>query len=183
MKVKIIYIVFLFITFFGVVSCNNKEESKTELKKYVKIPDVNIDDIVKDVDEYKIRKKYNDIDKIFKNLQKRTGFNGTVLFAEKGRVIYEKAFGFRDLRLRRDSLKINDSFQLSSLSKMFTAEAIMILKHQKLIDYDMDLRTYIPEFPYEGITIRMLLNHRSGLSRYESLADKYWPDRKKPFFN
>lgn len=104
-----------------------------------------------------------------------------MLFAEKGRVIYEKAFGFRDLRLRRDSLKINDSFQLSSLSKMFTAEAIMILKHQKLIDYDMDLRTYIPEFPYEGITIRMLLNHRSGLSRYESLADKYWPDRKKPF--
>ncbi len=183
MNVKIIFIVFLFITFFGVVSCNNKEESKTELKKYVKIPDVNIDDIVNDVDEYKIKKKYDAIDKVFKNLQKRTGFNGTVLFAEKGRIIYEKAFGFRDLRFRRDSLKINDSFQLSSLSKMFTAEAIMMLKHQRLIDYDTDLRTYIPEFPYEGITIRMLLNHRSGLSRYESLADKYWPDRKKPFFN
>lgn len=94
MKVKIIYIVFLFITFFGVVSCNNKEESKTELKKYVKIPDVNIDDIVKDVDEYKIRKKYNDIDKIFKNLQKRTGFNGTVLFAEKEESSMKKLLDF-----------------------------------------------------------------------------------------
>ncbi len=105
------------------------------------------------------------------------------MFAEKGRVIYEKAFGFKNLRSRRDSLKVDDAFQISSISKMFTAEAIMIMNHQGLIGYDTDIRTYIPEFPYENITIRHLLTHRSGLSRYESLADKYWPDRKKPFFN
>ena len=64
---------------------------------------------------------------------------------------------------------------------MFTAEAVMILKNEGKIDYDVDIREYIPEFPYEGVTTRLLLNHRSGLSRYESLADAKWPDRKVPF--
>ena len=66
---------------------------------------------------------------------------------------------------------------------MFTAEAIMILRSQGKIDYDVDIRQYIPEFPYEGITTRLLLNHRSGLPRYESMADAHWPDRKQPFLN
>lgn len=184
MNIKTLNIIFLFLTVFLCVSCGgNKEEDITELKEHVIIPDVKIDSIVKDIDKETIEKKYNSIDKTFKYLQKRVGFNGTVLFAEKGRVIYEKAFGFKNLRSRRDSLKVDDAFQISSISKMFTAEAIMIMKHQGLIDYDTDIRSYIPEFPYEGITIRQLMTHRSGLSRYESLADKYWPDRKKPFFN
>ena len=44
-------------------------------------------------------------------------------------------------------------------------------------------KKYIPELPYEGVTIRMLLTHRSGLPRYDSMADEFWPDRRKPFSN
>ena len=119
-------------------------------------------------------------DKTFKSLN----LNGVVLYAEQGRIIYEKAFGYRDLNKRHpDSLRIDDAFQLSSDSKMFTAEAIMLLQAEGKLDYDDDVRKFIPELPYEGITIRMLLNHRSGLPRYDSMADEYWPDRKKPLSN
>ena len=110
--------------------------------------------------------------------------NGVVLYAEQGQVVYEKAFGWRDLCARKkDSLRLDDAFQLSSDSKMFTAEAVMLLKAKGKLDYDDDVRKYIPELPYEGITIRQLLNHRSGLPRYDAMADSYWPDRRKPFSN
>jgi CubicO group peptidase (beta-lactamase class C family) len=122
-------------------------------------------------------------DKVFAN-QHRAGMNGVVLYAEQGQIIYEKAFGWRDLNKRhKDSLRVDDAFQLSSDSKMFTAEAIMLLNAQGKLSYDDDVRKYIPELPYEGITIRQLLTHRSGLPRYDAMADKHWPDRRKPFSN
>lgn len=164
-------------------SCSNKEEQFIEPEEVKKLPVVKVDSIFIDLNSDIIHNKANAIDKVFSNLRRKTGFNGTVLYAEQGQIIYEKAWGFRDLRKRRDSLHIDDRFQLSSVSKMFTAEAIMILRSQGKIDYDNDIREYIPEFPYEGVTTRLLLNHRSGLSRYESLADAEWPDRNKPFFN
>lgn len=122
-------------------------------------------------------------DNVFSNMS-RAGLNGVVLYAEQGEIVYENTFGWRDLSKRqKDSLRIDDAFQLSSDSKMFTAEAIMLLKAQGKLDYDDDVRKFIPELPYEGVTIRMLLTHRSGLPRYDAMADAYWPDRKIPFSN
>jgi CubicO group peptidase (beta-lactamase class C family) len=65
---------------------------------------------------------------------------------------------------------------------MFTATAIMFLHDKGLLEYDDDLKKYIPEFPTSGITIRNLLNHRSGLQNYIYVADKYW-DRTKIITN
>ncbi|MBR5782207.1 MAG: beta-lactamase family protein [Bacteroidales bacterium] len=175
------FIIVFFIT--TLYSCSKKDEAIIEPEIVKALPVINVDSIFISLDEYIIKKKAESIDKVFSNLRRKVGFNGTVLYAEQGRIVYNKAWGFRDIRNRRDSLQIGDKFQLSSVSKMFTAEAVMILKNEGKIDYDIDIREYIPEFPYEGITTRLLLNHRSGLSRYESLADAYWPDRKKPFLN
>ena len=175
------FIIVFFIT--TLYSCSKKDEAIIEPEIVKALPVINVDSIFISLDEDIIKKKAESIDKAFSNLRRKVGFNGTVLYAEQGRIVYNKAWGFRDIRNRRDSLQIGDKFQLSSVSKMFTAEAVMILKNEGKIDYDIDIREYIPEFPYEGITTRLLLNHRSGLSRYESLADAYWPDRKKPFLN
>lgn len=169
--------------FLVLCSCNKKEVSIIEPEVIKQLPVINVDSIFINLDDEIIKKKATSIDKVFSNLRKKVGFNGTVLYAEKGRIVYKKAWGYRNLRKRSDDLQVDDIFQLSSVSKMFTAEAVMILKNEGLIDYDVDIREYIPEFPYEGITTRLLLNHRSGLSRYESLADAKWPDRKKPFLN
>ena len=144
---------------------------------------LNTDSLFVDLNKEIVAKRIKMADNVFTNMS-CAGLNGVVLYAEQGEVIYEKAFGWRDLSKRqKDSLRIDDAFQLSSDSKMFTAEAIMLLKAQGKLDYDDDVRKYIPELPYEGVTIRMLLTHRSGLPRYDSMADEYWPDRRRPFSN
>lgn len=122
-------------------------------------------------------------DRTFSGLRQSVGLNGVVLYAEGDDVIYRKAFGWRDLTRCKDLLRVDDQFQLASVSKMFTAEAVMLLHAQGKLDYDDTLTKYIPDFPYPGITIRHLLNHRSGLSRYETLADEHWPDRTVPLDN
>ena len=180
MKTRYLYI---FLVLF-LLSCSSKNEPKRYTREEIEQwPAANIDSIFIDLDKPILARKYAQIDKALTNLKKKTTFNGTVLFAEKGRIILEKAYGVSNLRTRKGDISADDVFQLSSVSKMFTAEAIMILKTRGLIDYDADIRTYIPEFPYDGITTRMLLTHRSGLSRYETLADNNWPDKKKPFTN
>ena len=177
------YLLLICILVLALSSCSDKENEIIEPEVIKALPVINVDSIFISLDEDIIKKKAASIDKVFNNLRRKVGFNGTVLYAEQGRIIYNKAWGFRNLRKRCDSLQVEDKFQLSSVSKMFTAEAVMILKNEGKIDYDVDIREYIPEFPYEGITTRLLLNHRSGLSRYESLADAKWPDRKRPFLN
>ena len=162
------------------VSCSSKNIRQRDVDTW---PKVNIDLIFKDLDKPVIDAKFVQIDKALQNLKKKTPFNGTVLFAEKGRVILKKSYGVSNLRTRKGEIGVDDVYQLSSVSKMFTAEAVMILKSRGLIDYDVDIRKYIPEFPYEGITTRMLLTHRSGLSRYETLADNNWPDKRMPLTN
>ncbi len=180
-RMKTRYLLLFLIVF--LVSCSSKKDKKYTAEEVEKWPVVNTEFIFVNMDEPIIKNKAAQIDKAFQNLKKRTTFNGTVLFAEKGRIVFEKSYGVRNLKTRKGELKNNDLYQLSSVSKMFTAEAIMILKTRGLVDYDVDIKTYIPEFPYDGITTRMLLTHRSGLSRYETLADNHWPNKKIPFTN
>ena len=139
------------------------------------------DSLIIDLDKIRMAKKAHLIDSVFRQIQKKEFFNGCVLYGEKGRIIYKRAFGYSDYN-RKEPLTTTSSFQLASVSKMFTAMAIMILKEEGKINYDKDVKTYIPEFPYQGITIRNLLNHRSGIPRYENLAEEKW-DPAKPLTN
>ncbi len=175
MKRKTLLIVLLLLVAGTVVLCSRRCGHE--------VPVLNVDSLFFDMNKAIVAKRIKQADKVFTDLS-NNGLNGVVLYAEQGQVIYEKAFGWRDLTKRqKDSLRIDDAFQLSSDSKMFTAEAIMLLKAEGKLDYDTDIKKYIPEFPYEGVTVRMLLTHRSGLPRYDSMADEFWPDRKKPFSN
>ena len=165
---------------FSFCNCKGKHDDNESIKSSIII---NVDSIFSELKTEDLAEKQKLADVFFSNLAK-AGMNGVVLYAEQGQVVYKKAFGVRELNRRHpDSLRIDDQFQLSSDSKMFTAEAVMILYAQGKLDYDADVRTYIPEFPYEGVTVRHLLNHRSGLPRYDSMADEFWPDRTKPFSN
>lgn len=105
---------------------------------------------------------------------KKYRFNGSIVLSLKGYPIYSNAVGLADFT-RRDSLTTQAPFQLASVSKSFTAMAVMILKERCLLQFDDTIKKHIPEFPYDNITIRHLLNHTSGLPNYLYLADKYWP--------
>ena len=104
-------------------------------------------------------------------------FNGNVLVAKNGKIIYQQALGYADYNSKR---MLNDSsvFELASLSKQFTAMGIMILKEKKQLNYDDKITKYFPDFPYDNITIRHLLTHTSGLPSYEDQFAKYWDHKK-----
>ncbi len=163
-----------------VISCTDDKEKTKE--PY--IPEIEIgDDLFINPDSVLIAKKAQELDNKFKRLVKLTGFNGTVLYAEKGRVIFSKAYGYRNIRSKKEKLTTSDAFQLASVSKMFSAMAIMILKSDGKIDYDIDIRNYLPAFPYENVTVRLLMTHRAGLPRYMSLAHDSWTNKKIPMNN
>ncbi len=169
-------IIICFITLYlGFISCQPKTE------KIVEIPQIS-EKIFLDLERMTIDKKSEWLHDIFENLHKRNGFSGSVLYVEKGRAVYKEAFGYADIG-KKTLLSTHSAYQLASVSKMFTATSVLILKEKNLLDLDTDIRTYLPEFPYEGITTRLLLNHRSGLSRYMTLAHEQWKDKTKPLTN
>lgn len=134
----------------------------------------------------KNKSKIQVLDAVIKNRVRTLGFNGCVLVAQQGHVIYRNAFGFSNLKTR-DSLKINSAFQLASTSKTMTAGAILLLKEQGKLQLTDKVQKYFPEFPYNSITLQMLLNHRSGLSNYIYFAEPFCDAdnryKGKPFDN
>lgn len=125
------------------------------------------------------------LDTFFEKKFKATIFNGTVLFAERGRIILEKSYGFADWK-KKDSLTIESTFNLASASKPFTSVAILQLVEQGKINLTDSVEKYIPSFPYKGIDIHQLLSHRSGLSKYDHFCDQpdsIWPDKHKSIHN
>ncbi|MFC2132731.1 serine hydrolase domain-containing protein, partial [Bacteroidota bacterium] len=120
--------------------------------------------------------KISSINSFFETRQKRRGFNGTVLYAEKGEILYEKAFGYSNFR-KKEPLDITSSFQLASITKPITATAIIMLIERGKLSYEDTIQKFFPEFPYHNITIRNLLTHRSGLPSYMFFADKVWEDK------
>ncbi|HYH56129.1 MAG TPA: serine hydrolase domain-containing protein [Anseongella sp.] len=104
------------------------------------------------------------IDSIFRIKQKE-GFNGNVLIAQKGVIVYEKSFGYGNMS-KKDSLNIDSRFQLASLSKTFTAAAVLMLYEHGHLELTDTVQQYFPDFPYKGVSIRDMLSHRSGLPNY-----------------
>lgn len=121
--------------------------------------------------------QYQQLDSLFRVLQKTKGFNGTVLVTQYNQVIYKGAFGYADFS-KKDTLTTQQPFQLASVSKQFTAMAIMILKEEGKLTYEDSVQQFFPDFPYRGITIRQLLTHQSGLPNYTYFTEKHWPNRK-----
>ena len=97
------------------------------------------------------------------------GFSGTWLYAENGEIVSRGAYGFRDaedrLPMRKDSL-----FHIASISKQFTAAAILLLRRRGLLSLDDEITRFFPELPYPGVTIRHLLTHTNGLPGFEAWA-------------
>jgi CubicO group peptidase (beta-lactamase class C family) len=121
------------------------------------------------------------LDSVMKSVADTAQFNGNILVSRNGNIIYQQSFGYANYDTKA---KLNDSslFELASVSKQFTAMAIMILKERGLLHYDDDVKKYIPELPYEGMTIRHFLTHTSGVPDYMDEFNKGW-DSKKIAFN
>ncbi|MEO1626154.1 MAG: serine hydrolase domain-containing protein [Bacteroidota bacterium] len=112
------------------------------------------------------------LDKWFEKLQEQHKFNGVVLIGKEGKVQLAKGYGYTDHR-RDQKLTEHSSLRLASVSKQFTATGILLLKQQGKLDLDDAVADYITNFPYEGVSIRHLLNQTSGIpDSYMELAHK-----------
>ncbi|GAB3958767.1 hypothetical protein GCM10028805_53730 [Spirosoma harenae] len=106
--------------------------------------------------------------------------SGNILLAEKGNVLYERSIGLANTRTGRPNNQ-NSSFQLASVSKLFTSVAILQLKDKHWLKLDDPVQKYIPELNNKVITIRHLLTHTSGLADYQILEKPYARDTSKVF--
>jgi len=95
-----------------------------------------------------------------------------VLVKKDGRVVFERGYGVKQLRTG-SKIDTKTNFRLASVTKQFTAMAVMLLVHDKKLSYETTVWEIFPKFPEYGkkITVRQLLNHTSGLPDYEDLMD------------
>ncbi|MBR0373965.1 MAG: beta-lactamase family protein [Mogibacterium sp.] len=107
-------------------------------------------------------------------------FNGVWLYAEGGEIVSKGAYGFRDaddkLPMQEDSI-----YELASITKQFTAAAVMLLIRRGLLRLEDEITEFFPEIPYKGATVRHLLTHTAGVPDiYDSdWIVKVWEEEKK----
>ena len=104
-------------------------------------------------------------------------FNGGILVAKNGGIIFEKYCGTGHIG-GTDTITANTPTHIASVSKTFTAMAVLKLVQDGKIQLDAEFSKYFPSFNYPGVTIRNLLNHRSGLPNYLYFMDELGWDRK-----
>ena len=101
----------------------------------------------------------------------RGSLNGAWLYAEGGEIVSKGALGFRDPESTQP-LTEDSVFQLASVTKQFTAAAVMLAVRQGLFGLDDEITKYFPEIPYPGVTVRHLLSHTGGVPDY--FDDEDW---------
>ena len=114
--------------------------------------------------------KTDKLDKLISAYAEYGKFNGSVLVAEKGNVIYKKGFGLADMEWNIPN-QPDTKHRLGSITKQFTAMLIMQLVEQGKLKLDVPISTYLPDYPKkngEVITIHHLLTHSSGIPNMTS---------------
>ena len=109
----------------------------------------------------------------YERVLKRNRFNGSILVAKNGEIIFEAYEGYSNFATK-DTITPTTAFHLASISKTFTGMAVLRLMEQNKLSLEDSLQQYFPQFPYHQITIKQLLTHRSGLPNYVYFMDTAW---------
>lgn len=120
----------------------------------------------------------NAVDEFYNKRLVKTGFNGAILVAKDGQILFEKYKGYSNF-IAKDTLTQHTPFHIASTSKTFTGMAVLRLWEEGKLSLEDTLQKYFPQLPYRGITIRMLLSHRSGLPNYLYFMDSIWDKHKE----
>lgn len=125
------------------------------------------------------RNIYEKVSDFYDSTLARTGFNGGFLIAKNGTIIFEKYAG--NIRLgQQDPVTDSTRFHIASTSKTFTAMAVLKLAEQGQLNINDSLQKFFPQFPYTGMTVKMLLSQRSGLPNYGYYLEKInWDNNVK----
>jgi CubicO group peptidase (beta-lactamase class C family) len=117
--------------------------------------------------------KKQKIDAIMKTYHRYNMFDGAVLVAENGKVVYKNAFGLANREWNIPN-RTDTKFMIGSVSKPITATLMLVQVQKGLISLNKTISDYLPEFkgkPAAGITIKQLLSHTSGMPNYDIIKD------------
>lgn len=105
------------------------------------------------------------IDSVFQKEFQNQKFNGHVIVSQHDSIIYDRFFGKANYE---KNIPFSDKtiFQIASISKQFTASAILILEQQGKLKLEDKVQKYLPKFPYSDVKIIHLLNHTSGMPNF-----------------
>ncbi len=153
-----------------IISCNHQSTSNMPLALHPTAPP----EIKPPLPPEKIAK----IDTLLAEVLSRYRFNGNALVALNGFPVFKYSNGYANL-YQKTALDFNTVFQIASVSKGFTAMCVLILKDRGKLNLNDTVVNYIPEFPFNNITISHLLYHTAGLQNYMYFVDHYWDDDKR----
>ncbi len=106
------------------------------------------------------------LDSLFNSLAEQNQFNGSVLIAEKGKILYKSGKGYSN-ETTKEKNNPETIFELASCSKQFIGVGIALLHRENKINYTDDITLYIPELSnFKGVKIYDLLHHTSGIPEF-----------------
>ncbi len=127
--------------------------------------------------------KAQKIDDLLKTYYDYGQFNGSVLVAEKGKVVYEKGFGMANMEWTIPN-QPDTKFRIGSVTKQFTAALILQFVDEGKIKLDGKITDYLPDYRKDTggkITVHQLLNHTSGIPSYTSRPDFFAEVSRDPY--
>ena len=174
---------FLAFAFLSFISCKEKNQST---KKASQVAIDTFPHIYPNVEKQKkltknfISDNNHKIDLFYKKYWDKNKVSGGLLVAKNGQIIFERYSGYSNFDTKEE-IDMNTPIHLASVTKRITAAAIMILVNAGKLELDQKVNTILPTFPYPEITVRTLLNHRSGLTNYAYYFDdtKKWSHSKQ----
>lgn len=155
------YLLYFLLPFLFLIACKNSSTDKTpeedSLQYYPATPEV--------LSKEEFRRYYRQLSGFFDSTLLRWGFNGGILVAKNGAVVYEKYAGKTDIR-KSDTITASTPMHIASTSKTFTGIAVLRMVQEGKISLTDTINRFFPDLPYYDITVQMLLTHRSGLPNY-----------------
>ena len=176
------FIVFLIVILSSFVISNNSDNLKEDATTSVIVEEVSekaTPILIEKYSKLETKKVTHKLDSLLFRINKRHDFHGSILVAKNGKLVYQNQIGTANFR-KKELLSKESVYQLASVSKQFTAAAIMILKEQNQLQLTDTVTAYFPNFPFKDVTIKHLLNHTAGLPKYFWVAEHEWKNENAP---
>lgn len=174
---KISYLLLLS-TFCFIIGCSQKKSSFSNKKtKSTFEQEIDYSVTFNELSNRKQKEYCDSIKSFYYSQLSDENFSGQFLVAKNGKILFQAYKGFQN---KESGVKMTyeTPIHVASISKTITAIALMRLVDKNKIGLDDSVQKYINNFPFKGITIRMLLNHRSGIPYYGYLPNEILPSNK-----
>lgn len=159
--------------FFLIISCQKKEKMPVNIIDEVKedtldiphYPFVDYDAPLKNETHQDFSKQKEFVQHFFDSYWTYNKVSGGLLVAKNGQLLFEGYRGYANAE-KKDTLTADTPIHIASISKVLTSLAVLKLIDEKRLSLEDSLSKFFPHFPYKGIRVQELLNHRSGLPNY-----------------